>query len=138
MKVPKSIDEPMNQAIGADADVAKFQRSKKKNYLEQSPALSQANTKFDSIATRQVAVLMGDDFSMTDFKKMTDALKKQGAMIKVVAPHGGTIKSDDGKEQKVDASIVTAESVLYDALYVPWRKGVYQCIKRKCKIYQVY
>lgn len=133
VKVPKTVDGPMNQAIGADADVAKFQPPKKKIYLEKSPALSQANTKFDSIATRQVAVLMADGFSMKDFKKMTDALKKEGAMIKVIAPHGGTIKSDDAKEQKVDASIATTESVLYDSLYVPGGEASVKALKANAK-----
>jgi hypothetical protein len=51
LKVPKSIDKPLNLAIGADADVSKFQPPKKKIYLEKDPALSQANTKFETIAT---------------------------------------------------------------------------------------
>lgn len=133
LKVPKSIDEPLNQAIGADADVSKFQPPKKKVYLEKDPALSQANTKFNSIVTRQVAVLIADGFSMKDFKHMTDALKKEGAIIKVVAPHGGTVKSDDGQEQKVDAAIATTESVLYDGVYVPGGKKSVSVLKETAK-----
>jgi catalase len=133
LKVPKSIEEPLNQAIGADADVSKFQPSKKKIYLEKDSALSQANTKFETIATRQVAVLIGDGFSMKDFKKMTDALKKEGAMVKIVAPHGGTVKSDDGSEQKVDVAIATTESVLYDALYIPGGKESVNTLKGTAK-----
>lgn len=133
LKVPHSVDGPVNQAIGADADVAKQQPPKKKIYLDKSPALSQANTKFDSIATRQIAVLIADGFSMNDFKNMTDALKKEGAMVKTVAPHGGTVMSDDGQEQKVDAAIATTESVLYDALYVPGGKASVDALKEEAK-----
>lgn len=133
MKVPTSVEQPLNQSIGADADVAKFQPPKKKIYLEKSPALSQTNTKFDTIATRQVAVLMADGFSMTDFKKMTDALKKEGAMIKVIAPHGGTVKSNEVAEQKVEASIVTTESVLYDAVYIPGGKDSIKALQKNAK-----
>jgi len=133
LKVPKSIDEPLNQAIGADADVAKFQPLKKKVYLEKDPALSQSNTKFDSIETRQVAVLVGDGFKMDDFNTMKSALEKEGAMIKVVAPHGGTVKSDSGAEQKVDAAIATTESVLYDAIYVPGGKNSIKALKENAK-----
>ncbi|HUH26623.1 catalase [Gelidibacter sp.] len=133
LKVPNSVDGPVNQAIGADADVAKHQPPKKKIYLDKSPALSQAKTKFDSIETRQIAVFIADGFSMNDFKKMTEALKKEGAMIKTVAPHGGTVKSDDGQEQKVDAAIITTESVLYDALYVPGGKASINALKEESK-----
>ena len=133
LKVPDAVDQPLNQSIGADADVAKFQPPKKKIYLDKSPALSQDNTKFETIATRQIAVLMADGFSMADFEKMTDALKNEGAMIKVVAPHGGTVKSSDGRAQKVDAAIVTTESVLYDAVYVPGGKDSVNALQQNSK-----
>ncbi len=133
MKVPKKIEEPVNQAIGADADVSKFQPPKKKIYLDKDAALSQANTKFDTIATRQIAVLVSDGFSMKDFKKMTDALKKEDAMIKIIAPYGGTIKCDDNMDHKVDAAIATTESVLYDAVYIPGGKKSVNGLKEKKK-----
>lgn len=133
LKIPDSVQGPLNQAIGADADVAKFQPPKKKIYLDKSPALSQANTRFNSIATRQVAVLIGDGFSMSDFKKMSDALKNEGAMVKVVAPHGGKVKSYEGAEQNVDAAIATTESVLFDAIYVPGGNNSIQALQKNAK-----
>ncbi|WP_373516570.1 catalase [Pricia sp.] len=119
LKVPSEIERPINQAIGADADVEAFQPGAKKNYLDESPALSQANTKFETIATRQIAVLAGDGFSMDDFKPMKAALEKENAMVKIVAPHGDTITCDTDMEHEVDAAIETTESVLYDAVYIP-------------------
>ena len=119
MDIPKEIEQPINQAIGADADVKKHQPGKKKIYLEKSKALSMAHTKFDSIATRQIAILAADGFSMSDYSPIKEALEKEGAMLKIVAPHGGTIKCDKGKEHKVDAAIATTESVLFDAIYIP-------------------
>lgn len=122
LKVPKSIDKPINQAIGADADVKKHQPPKKKNYLDKDPALSQSNTNFDSIATRQIAVLAADGFSMNDYKTMKKALEKENAMVKIIAPHGGTVTCDEDMEHKVDAAIMTTESVLFDAIYIPGGK----------------
>ena len=119
MEVPKEIERPINQALGADAEVAKHQPGKKKNYLESSPVLSQANTSFDSIATRQIACLVGDGFSMSDFDKMSKELENGNAVVKLVAPHGGHVKCDKGMEHKVDAAIMTTESVLFDAIYIP-------------------
>lgn len=122
MKVPSTIQEPVNQAIGADANVEKQQPSKKKIYLDKSPKLSQANTNFDLIETRQIAVLVADGFHMKDFKTMADALKKKGAVIKLIAPHGGSVTCDEGMEHKVDAAIMTTESVLFDAVFIPGGK----------------
>jgi len=122
LKVPSKIDKPINQAIGADAEVKKHQPPKKNNYLDKDPALSQSNTKFDSIATRQIAVLVADGFSMSDFKAMKKVLEKENAMVKLIAPHGGTITCDEDMEHKVDAAIMTTESVLFDAIYIPGGK----------------
>ena len=118
--IPADIVRPINQAIGADADVDKHQPGKKKIYLDKSPALSQANTKFNTIATRQIAVLAADGVDAGSLEKMQKALEKQGAVVKIIAPMGGTIKAAAGKKTfKVFASIKTTESVLYDALFIP-------------------
>ena len=119
MEIPDEIEQPINQAIGADANVEDHQPGPKKNYLDQSPKLSQANTVFDSIATRQIAFLVADGFSMDDVKEMKEALEAENAVVNLIAPHGGKVTCDSGMEHKVDASIMTTESVLYDAVFVP-------------------
>ncbi len=119
MDIPKDIQRPINQALGADADVEKYQPKEKKNYLDKSDALSQTHIKTKTIATRQIAVLAADGFDMASFKKMTEALKKENAMVKIIAPHGGTITCDEGMQHKVDAAITTTESVLFDAIFIP-------------------
>lgn len=133
MKVPKSIDEPINQAIGADADVKKHQPGAKMNYLDKSPALSQANTKFNSIATRQIAVLAADGFNMANLKKMQSLAEKDGAVLKIIAPMGGSIKCDKNMEHTVDASIMTTESVLFDAVYIPGGKKSIKALGENAK-----
>ncbi|AEH02335.1 catalase [Lacinutrix sp. 5H-3-7-4] len=122
LEIPKSIEEPINQAIGADADVEKHQPGDAKNYLDKDEALSQANTKFDSIETRQIAVLVANGFDMKAFKKMKSLLEDEGAMLKLIAPHGGTVKCSEAMDHEVDAAISTTESVLFDAIYIPGGK----------------
>ncbi|MDY0779507.1 catalase [Tenacibaculum sp. IB213877] len=134
MKVPKSINKPINQAIGADANVKEHQPQDPKNYLDEDPALSQANTKFDTIETRQIAVLVADGFDMKAFKKMTSTLEKEGAMVKLVAPHGGTVTCSDNMEHEVDAAIATTESVLFDAVYIPGGKKAVKALQKEAKI----
>ncbi|NGY38683.1 catalase [Flavobacterium sp. XN-5] len=119
LEIPKTIEQPINHAIGADAEIDKQQPPKKKIYLEVAPTLSQANTKFESIESRKVAVLVSDGFSMKNFKNMVDVLEKEGAVIKLIAPHGGQVICDENIKHKVDAAIMTTESVLFDALYIP-------------------
>ena len=133
MKIPKKIDQPINQAIGADADVKKHQPGPKKNYLDKSPALSQANTKFNTVATRQIAVLAAEGFSMKNLEKMKSVLEKDGAFLKIIAPEGGTIICDEKIQHKVDASIMTTESVLFDAVYIPGGKKSVDALAKNAK-----
>ncbi|WP_121666578.1 catalase [Mesonia aquimarina] len=119
MEIPKEIEEPVNQAIGADADVKKHQPGKKKNYLEKSDALSQTHLKSNSIVSRKIAILVGDGFDGEATMNMKKGLEEKGAMPQIIATHGGTVKCDKNKDHKVDAAILTTESVLFDAFYVP-------------------
>jgi catalase len=50
---------------------------------------------------------------------MAKALEAAGALPKLIAPRGGTLLGAKGKELKVDFSLLTTSSVLFDAVYVP-------------------
>lgn len=133
IKVPEKIDQPINQAIGADADVEKHQPGSKKNYLEKSEALSQTYLKSDTIATRKIAVLVADGFDGNSLSKMKEVLEGKGAMVKLIAPHGGTVTSNINKAYKVDAALVTTESVLFDALYIPGGQQSIDALMKEAK-----
>lgn len=137
MKIPKKLeDEPINQAIGADADVKKHQPGKAKNYLDKSEALSQTHLKTDSIATRKIAFLVSDGFSGKNVSKMKKALEDKGAMVQLVATHGGSVKCDQDKDHKVDAALMTTESVLFDALYIPGGSKSLAALKKQSKAHK--
>ncbi|MDW5288297.1 catalase [Formosa sp. PL04] len=133
LKVPKNIEKPINQAIGADADTSKHEPSRKNVYLEKSPALSQTKSKYNTIATRQIAVLAAEGFNEKQYKTIADSFEKEGAVLKIIAPHGGSIKSDAEKTHKVHESIMTTESVLYDAVYIPGGKKSIEWLKNSSK-----
>ncbi|MFO8146650.1 MAG: catalase [Gillisia sp.] len=133
LEIPKKIDEPINQAIGADADVKKHQPGKKKNYLDKSAALSQTHIKSDSIATRKIAVLVSDGFKESDYNKMKKALEDKGAMVQIIATHGGEVQCDKGDKHPVKHSLMTTESVLFDAIYIPGGKESVEVLKNEAK-----
>lgn len=85
-----------------------------------SPALSQLNTAFDSIAGRKVAVLAANGVDVEGAERTIDALRQRGAIVEVLAPvAGGTLSGGSGGELPVDRAITTMASVLYDAVVVP-------------------
>lgn len=118
MRVPKKLQQPVNHSIPADGDPKKFQPIKAVSSINRSKALSMAGT-IKNIKTRQVAVLAADGVDNKDISNLQKALQAGGAEIKIIAPHLGEISTTNGKKIKVDMSLLTASSVVFDAVYIP-------------------
>lgn len=115
-------EQPINHSFGADTDPESVQPTAKKNYLERSEALSMANTVKDTIKTRRVAFLATNGVDDDALDAMKSSLTAEGAVVKIVAPKHGSIKTAGGKDVKVDETFVTTSSVVFDAVYVPGGK----------------
>ena len=129
LKVPKKNAEPMNHSYGADTDPKSVQPIKVKSSLEKSAALSMQNTIKDTIKSRQIAFLVADGVDGDALNAMKKSLEAEGAMVKIVAPHNGTIKTAKGKEIKVDKTFMHTSSVLFDAVFVPSGKQSVDALK---------
>jgi catalase len=119
LNIPKTVDPPLNQSIPADGDPQQYQPVALSSSIDQSAALSMANTVKDSIRTRKVAVLAADDVDGKSLKIVQKALEAGGALVEIIAPRQGFIRSAEGKQIAVHQSFLTAASVFYDAVYVP-------------------
>ncbi len=86
--------------------------------VDRSPALSMDKVS-KGIKGRKIAVLAGEGVDGEQLGALRSALEAQGAVIEVIAPHGGTISCSLGKTVKVDRPAVNAPSVIYDAVAVP-------------------
>jgi catalase len=53
---------------------------------------------------------------------MEDRLKQKGATAELIAPHLGMLQGASGDELRIDKSLATADSVMYDAVYIPGGK----------------
>ena len=112
-------EKPINQSIPADGVEKDFEPLKVKSSLLKSDALSMANTRKDSIHTRNIAILAADGVDENTLTVMQEALLAQGAMTDIIAPKLGTITAENNAVIKVNQSLLTAASVMYDAVYVP-------------------
>jgi catalase len=93
----------------------------RKSSLERSTALSMENTVKDTIKTRKIAILAANGVDATQLNGMKSALTKAGAVTELVSPLA-LVKASDGSELKVDKTLLTCGSVLYDAIFVPGGK----------------
>jgi catalase len=133
LSVPTKLDKPLNMSVPADGDVEQFQPRPAKESIGHSPALSMANTVKNTIKTRKIAVLAADGVDDAEFSGVRQALTAAGGQAKVVAPRLGSLKSAQGVEIAVDFSLLTAGSVLFDAVYVPGGERSVETLKGEAK-----
>jgi catalase len=129
ISVPEKPDTPLNMSVPADGNVKQFQPKPANTSIGNSPALSMANTVKDSIKTRKVAVLTADGFDDSALSNMKQALTAAGGQAKVVAPRLGFLTSAKGAEVKIDFSLLTASSVMFDAVYIPGGEKSVEALK---------
>ncbi|MBV4355845.1 catalase [Pinibacter aurantiacus] len=116
-------ERPINKSIPADAPVEQYESKIVKSTLDKSAALSMAGTVKDTIKTRTIAVLAANGVNNVTLATMKKALLSEGAMVHIIAPNLGNITSATKEQIPADQSLLTAASVLYDAVYVPGGKG---------------
>src|SRR4029078_460084 len=109
---------PPNVSVPADGDPAAFQHRDLVDRDSTSAALSMAVTAPGSIATRKIAVLVTQSAAGVGLASMLKASTAAGAVPALTAPDLGVVTLDDGATAISEYSILTASSVLFDALYV--------------------
>jgi catalase len=88
--------------------------------VERSPALSLFARPGDgSIRGRRIAIVVADGVDGAAARALHEALAKQGAVPRYVAPRLGAARTDDGGALEVEVTLETMPSVLFDALALP-------------------
>jgi catalase len=118
IRLSPKIPAAPNMSVPADGDPKARQHRQHADPAAISPALSMRVSAPGSIATRKVAILVADRFDGAGVASLQKALKAQGATGLLVAPRLGAIAADDGVSHSPEFSILTASSVLFDAVYV--------------------
>ena len=63
-------------------------------------------------------MLAADGVEASSLQLALAPLRDAGAIVEILAPHGGELTTDDGGRLAVDKRIATMSSVLYDAVFV--------------------
>ncbi|MGE7186324.1 catalase [Peribacillus sp. NPDC006672] len=83
-----------------------------------SPALSQEQMKVNTAVSRKVAILAADGFNGSEVNQVLESFKSAGITAEIISNNRGVITSSDGQQVEVDQTFLTADSVLFDAVYV--------------------
>ncbi|MFJ7930366.1 catalase [Peribacillus sp. NPDC096448] len=83
-----------------------------------SPALSQEQMKVNTAATRKVAILAADGFNGSEVNSVLESFKSAGITAEFISHNRGVVTSSEGEQVEVNQTFLTADSVLFDAVYV--------------------
>ncbi|WP_175632410.1 catalase [Pedobacter ghigonis] len=119
LHIPEIPLEELNKSIPADGKKSDYASMNPEGSLSKSPALSMAGTIKDTIKTRKIAILAADGVDGGSLSKVKDALVAEGAVVHIIAPKLGELISKEDMKITPDESLLTAASVLYDAVYLP-------------------
>jgi catalase len=111
-----NVDLELAQTIARNVGVAppKFGGSP---VTKSSPALSQLNTPM-SAKTRKVAVILSEGFNGPFVKQVLDYWKAEGLVPEIISEDIGVVMGTNGVGLEATQNVYTADSVLYDAVYM--------------------
>ena len=104
--------------------------------LTASPALSMEVMKKPGIATRKIAVLVERGVRAADVSGVMVALVAGGAVPEIISGSLGTVAADDGSQIVVAKTLLSVDSVLYDAVYVPGGKNSVAALEQQAEARQ--
>ncbi|MEO5909662.1 MAG: catalase [Pelobium sp.] len=116
---PEKLPQPITGSIPADADLEHYHSFKEKLPIEGAPSLSMANKLPTDIDSRRIAILTANGVEDEAFSVVKKELCEMGAMVTIIAPNHGFVTTKSGDQYPVDDSLLTAASVVFDAVYVP-------------------
>jgi len=124
--VPPVLETPINQGVSPENENGNQEPRTVDSSVDNSDALSMLKnpTNSPTIASRKVAIICSDGVSEAAVLNMKSALMKEDAKGFIVAPHLGSVLTDADGAVAADYSLLTASSVLFDAVYIPHGLGL--------------
>jgi catalase len=119
--VPAQPEKPMNHGVSPEDEMGLQESQTAEQSITSSDALTMINnpTNSNTIASRKVAIICMEGVSEVCVSNMKAALLKEDAKGIIIAPHLGSVTTEENGALTVDLSFLTASSVLFDAVYIP-------------------
>lgn len=120
----QKLPQPITGSIPADGILEEYHSFKKQLPIKDAPSLSMSTKLPDNIKGRKIAMLTADGVNEEAFTKIKRQLEELNAVVCVIAPNHGFVKTESSDEYPIDDSLLTAASVVFDAVYVPGGKSI--------------
>lgn len=119
--VPTVLEKPLNHGVSPENEMGNQESTTVEQSISSSDALTMLKnpTNSDTIVSRKVAILCAPGVSEVAVTNIKNALLKEGAKGFIIAPHLGSVATEENGAIPVNFSFLTASSVLFDAVYIP-------------------
>ena len=117
--VPERLPQPITGSIPADGNPDEYHSLKVELPISEAPSVSMANKLPTNIKARRIAVLVADGVNDEAFTHLQKYLCEQDAMVQMIGTRHGFVTTRSGDQYPLDDSLLTASSVMFDAVYVP-------------------
>ncbi|WP_297405432.1 catalase HPII [uncultured Akkermansia sp.] len=87
--------------------------------LEKDPSLSLYAHTDGNLKGLRVSLLAADGISLKSVKEICDALHEEGIHPQIIAPHMGSVTTEEGESLPVNGTLSGTPSVLFDSVIVP-------------------
>lgn len=122
--IPKKLPQPITGSIPADGDLEHYHSFKAELPIDASPSLSMATKLPDHIKAKNIAFLVADGVDDKTFTEVKKQLCEMDAVVKIIAPKQGFVTTRKGDQFPIDDSLLTAASVVFDAVYIPGGENI--------------
>jgi catalase len=116
-----NVDPQLTAAVAANLGTS-APKGKPSKGADNSPTLSLMPSAPAPVAGRVIGLLAADGVDDAGVRAITKAITAAGAVVVVIAPHGGSITGESGSIP-VEKSAMTTQSVEYDALVIAGGSG---------------
>jgi catalase len=118
MLIDPDLGDQVEEALGMAGAADEIEPAKAPYDMEPSPALSLIKKATPTLMGRKIAVLVTDGVDAAMVDQLHEAVTAAGAVMAVVAPKAGGVKTKQGKKLAADHALSAAPSVLFDAIAI--------------------
>ncbi|SFH87556.1 catalase [Halpernia frigidisoli] len=122
--IASRLPQPITGSIPADAKLEDYHSFKGDLDLKEAPSLSMSDKLQKDIKARKIAFLVADGVDDKAFTEVKKHICELDATVIIIAEKQGFITTKAGDQFPIDESLLTAASVVFDAVYIPGGEGV--------------
>jgi catalase len=130
------IDIELAKAVAEKAGAPTPTKQGRPNHGKKAKGLSQADFTPEAqglkptIASRMVAIIIGEGFNFAEYEAVKGALSAAGAFVFTIGPKRQPVKSSSGQSVAPDHHFEGMRSTMFDTLYIPGGSHVESLVKQ--------